>query len=229
MKAGLYLLSLFLFGSIIVNIFLFHYLNRMSDHVDEATKEIIELKNRQAQPPAPAQSDPTPAQMPTLNSDGSQRQAEIPATKIFDWTEVKEEKFVLDAGSGNAYGLVPFSDSSLRYDIKSTQPVNTGVFPEPVSGEAAVQDEWQEFDQNGTRLCYAAKTLQTQMTCTLPSEIPPAMIKGARIFIRDTRTPMNALHIAGAYIGIKDPLKNATAQNRVTLTLYAWQCVRNCR
>jgi hypothetical protein len=160
-------------------------------------------------------SGDTPPQDPTLSSI-----ARNEPSPVFDWVNFKKESFVLDAGAIKSYGPLPPSNtspSSVRFDVRSTSPVNIGL----VDMDSAEQAQVVAVAE-GTADCFQGKVLSSELTC------PALAVEHIRLMVYDTRQPVNAIQIAGAYLGAKEPLKRATAENRVTLTFYAWQCVQHC-
>ncbi len=137
----------------------------------------------------------------------------------FGWREDHQEKFVLDPGAGNSFGMQTNKWGYAHYSLEAAEPVNAGiVLADPEILPAAA---WQTFDQARAPLCYAAKTLQTQQTCIYEPT------RSGMLFIRDTRTsPIPAA--VGAILGDNKPAKSLLNQNRVTVTFYTWGCVRGC-
>lgn len=142
----------------------------------------------------------------------------VPNTE-FGWREDHTEKFVLDPGAGVTFGMQTNKWGYAHYSLESAEPVNAGiVLSDPEILPAAA---WQNFDQAGALLCYAAKALKTEQTCIYD----PAQF--GKLFIRDTRTsPIPAA--IGAVLGDNKPAKSLLNQNRVTVTFYTWGCVKGC-
>jgi hypothetical protein len=159
--------------------------------------------------------------------------ANVPAPE-YDWVEDRKESFVLDAGARAIYGPAQGSDAGnplkahfLRYDIRSTAPVDTGAMDATWFKNASDSDNnFRYFFGSAVTLCYTAKTLQSEHACRLTGATPAGYI-----LVRDSRSASGlsaVTALAGAAVGVKEPLRNAVRENRVTLTFYQWRCVRFC-
>lgn len=183
-----------------------------------------------ASSPAPT-PPPQPAPAPALAAAPAPTAAAAAPDEEYDWVQSKKQEFVLDSGAGRVYGPI-MTTHAVRYDLKASQAVNTGVMGwqgfKPPSDVATM---FQQFDTMGSTVtrCYQAKALQIEQTC--PFLTKPETAGTAFILVRDTRRPggPGVMEAAGAYLGAKDPLKKATAENRVKLTVYDWKCVRYCK
>jgi hypothetical protein len=155
----------------------------------------------------------------------------------FNWMAQRTEQFVIPSGAGSSWGpLSAWNGHYLRYDLQSSQPVDTAVLPDETykrdSDHAWLLMLMRANGENNTSqpilidapvLCFSATSLQAHQLCDLEG------LKTARIFIRDVRPAAPTINaVAAATVGMKSALERQTAENRVSLTFYAWLCVKNC-
>lgn len=200
-----------------------------------AATVFLSIRHTQQIPPDPeeiaaATPSPTPGDLPVVHKcqtcTPTIGNSSDPPPR-FDWVKGSTESFVLDPGQVATYG--PFTSSSpnalytphlLRFDVKASSPVDAGALG------AEYMQVADNFFGSAITLCYSSKTLESQHTCRLAG----ANTQGY-ILVRDSRQKGltgNASAIAGAILGVKEPIKQAMRENRVTLTFYQWQCVEFC-
>ena len=154
--------------------------------------------------PAPTAAFPSPVQS-VLSTD-----SDNPPPR-FDWLKKTSESFVLDPGQTAHYGPLTSSSANalykphlIRFDVKASSPVDAGALD---SSYMEMADNW--FGSAIT-LCYSPKTLESQHTCRLAG----ANTQGY-ILVRDSRPKGlegNAGAIAGAILGVKEPIKQSHAR-----------------
>jgi hypothetical protein len=116
----------------------------------------------------------------------------------FEWRSVYSESIALRPGQ--AYGL-RLNGERVKYSITASQPVSIAI-------------------ENGN--CAAKHQM-------LRSETDCSIGHAATLSVTDERTPGQVL--AAGFIGVlsrSDSASRAIESNRISITLYDWQCAENC-
>lgn len=180
------------------------------------TKGSMYTKQRQTAAPSVAQ-----------NEDAAHDPGPAP---VYGWGRSREESFVIGPGQqrlfpvAGSYADDPLKPHYIRWEMKATEPIDAGALD-----NSFVRDDDQNasyFFGSPVTLCYKPRSLKSEHTCRLPGTSAQGWI-----VLKDSRQnspEANIGAVAGAVLGIRQPLQERYKQNRVTVTIYEWTCQQFC-
>jgi hypothetical protein len=134
---------------------------------------------------------------------------------VYKWVQSEDRTFSFLPGEGKAWGPFDPQQGEIHYDIRAYLPVDTGVMDQSRWGEKA--DAGSAMNKSAT--CYESRIVSAKKVC------PIATGKPQLIFIRDIRAKQFTL---GGFTGTFNR-KKLEDQNSVTVTVFAWKCMENCK
>ncbi len=135
---------------------------------------------------------------------------------VYRWVQFDDKTFSFLPGEGKAWGPVDPQQGEIHYALNSYLPVDTGLMDLAEWGEK--MDAWSAMKTSS--ICYESKIVSSSKVCQVQSGKPQL------IFIRDVRAKQFGL---GEVPGASSGKKGVQDQNSVTVTIFAWKCVENCK
>lgn len=164
-------------------------------------------------------------------------------TPHYEWHTVQSQTTPIDAGGLWTYGPLSLGETlgrgtnwgtqhtdKLHVQINATSPVTYALIPEKLI--AAFRDK-PDYLRNPRVLgdsdlqCVGTNIFQLDRECDVSQD------HGGMYFVvydpRDTPTASETIAAAGmAYLGASGKLQAMTSQNKVSVNLATWDCVRGC-
>jgi hypothetical protein len=135
---------------------------------------------------------------------------------VYQWVQSEDRTFDFLPGESKAWGPFDPRDGKIRYVINSHLPVDTGLMDQAQWGEDT--GAWSAMKKSSA--CYESRIRSSAKTC------PVASGKPQLIFVRDVRAKQIPLDGLSTQVASKKALQE---QNSVTITVFAWKCVENCK
>jgi hypothetical protein len=133
---------------------------------------------------------------------------------VYQWVESDSREFDFLPGEGKAWGPVDPQQGEIRYQIKSTLPVDTGLMD---TKWAERMDAWAAMRTGSS--CFEKGIRKSAKVCRMNTGKPQL------IFVRDLRAKQAGLglqHLFGTKGALQEP-------NGVTITILIRKCVENCK
>ncbi|MDP9263549.1 MAG: hypothetical protein M3O85_04410 [Acidobacteriota bacterium] len=146
----------------------------------------------------------------------------LPAPQ-FGWKPLLNESFALRTAQFKWYTFKGEFHGRLRVTVNATRSVTFSVADSAGIGmiRGSANDPRRVETVMQQMPCFNASVLQSERECDAPGEIG--------LVIRDDRTAGDALiDAAAAWFGSKEAAARASADNRVSIALYRWDCIANC-
>lgn len=133
---------------------------------------------------------------------------------VYQWMESDNRSFDFLPGEGKAWGPIDPQQGEVRYNIKSSLPVETGLMETKWADRV---DAWISMPSKST--CFESGVRKAAKDCHMKSGRPQL------IFIRDLRPKQAGLTIEKAF-GTKGAMQEP---NNVIITIFKRQCMENCK